>query len=72
MVQARSKAARRACEQFVLVGSTQPAIQLEIAERAYTLWLERGFRNGSPQEDWLRAQQELQKNARQVTPGNTG
>jgi hypothetical protein len=26
-----------------------------IAERAYGLWLARGFRNGSPEEDLLRA-----------------
>jgi hypothetical protein len=33
------------------------AKQREIAALAYKLWLARGFQNGSPQEDWLRAQQ---------------
>lgn len=32
------------------------AKQREIAALAYELWLARGFQNGSPQEDWLRAQ----------------
>lgn len=32
-----------------------PAKQREIAAAAYRLWLARGFQNGSPQEDWLRA-----------------
>ncbi|MGO4880011.1 MAG: DUF2934 domain-containing protein [Bryobacteraceae bacterium] len=32
------------------------AQQREIAALAYKLWLARGFQNGSPQEDWLRAQ----------------
>jgi hypothetical protein len=32
------------------------AKQREIAALAYKLWLARGFQNGSPQEDWLRAQ----------------
>jgi hypothetical protein len=31
-----------------------------VAERAYFHWLERGCPEGSPQEDWLRAEQELQ------------
>jgi hypothetical protein len=31
------------------------AQQREIAVLAYRYWLARGFRNGSPQEDWLRA-----------------
>jgi len=26
---------------------------------AFELWLARGFQNGSPQEDWLRAQREV-------------
>jgi len=34
--------------------------QLEIAELAFSYWLNRGFRGGSPQEDWLKAQQQVQ------------
>jgi len=36
-----------------------PAQQREIAALAYRHWLARGFQNGSPQEDWLRAQREV-------------
>jgi hypothetical protein len=31
----------------------------QVATRAFELWLARAFRNGSPQEDWLRAQREI-------------
>jgi hypothetical protein len=30
-----------------------------ISTRAYELWLERAFRNGSPEKDWLRANREV-------------
>ncbi len=30
-----------------------------IAELAYSYWEARGYQGGSPQEDWLRAEQEL-------------
>jgi hypothetical protein len=30
-----------------------------IAVRAYELWLERGCPNGSPEQDWYRAEQEF-------------
>jgi hypothetical protein len=33
--------------------------QQEIAALAYSYWEARGFRGGSPEEDWLRAEQEL-------------
>jgi hypothetical protein len=45
----------RPCEKLA-TRSVGPAQQQEIAALAYRLWLDRGFRNGSPQEDWLRAQ----------------
>jgi len=32
----------------------------EIAQRAYTLWEERGKPLGSPDEDWLKAMEQLQ------------
>jgi hypothetical protein len=38
-----------------------PAKQRDIAALAYKLWLARGFRNGSPQEDWLRAQRAVSR-----------
>jgi hypothetical protein len=31
----------------------------EIALLAYSYWVERGYEPGSPEEDWLRAEQEL-------------
>jgi len=35
----------------------------EIAALAYALWEARGFQNGSPEEDWLRAETELRARA---------
>ena len=39
----------------------------EIAEQAYLYWEARGCLGGSPEEDWLRAEQELRLRARNVT-----
>jgi hypothetical protein len=33
-----------------------------IAVLAYSFWEARGFQGGSPEEDWLRAEQELRAN----------
>jgi len=35
----------------------------EIAALAYTYWAGRGYQGGSPEEDWLRAEQELRAKA---------
>jgi len=51
----------RTCEELAVAHDAGPEIQQQIAARAFELWLARGFRNGSPQEDWLRAQRELQR-----------
>ncbi|MGO4879430.1 MAG: DUF2934 domain-containing protein [Bryobacteraceae bacterium] len=51
--------ATKSCDQLTLPGAAGPKRQQRIATRAYRLWLARGFRNGSPQEDWLRAQREV-------------
>ncbi len=40
-------------------GTATVAEQPAIAVRAYELWQERGCPNGSDQEDWFRAEQEL-------------
>jgi len=49
----------RCCEKTDAPRAT-PELQRQIADRAFELWLERGFRvDGSPQEDWLHAQREL-------------
>jgi len=43
--------------------ATQPALETpsrdEIARLAYSYWEARGCQGGSPEEDWLRAEQEL-------------
>jgi Protein of unknown function (DUF2934) len=31
----------------------------DIAKLAYSLWAARGFQQGSPEEDWLRAERQL-------------
>jgi hypothetical protein len=35
--------------------------QEEVARLAYSYWLARGCPEGSPEEDWLRAEQEVQQ-----------
>jgi len=47
------------CDQLALPGAARPNTQKRIALRAFELWLAREFQNGSPQEDWLRAQREV-------------
>jgi len=37
--------------------------QQKIAARAYEFWLARAFRDGSPAEDWLRAEREVRGKA---------
>jgi len=56
--------ATKSCNDLALPGATRPKTQRQIATRAFQLWLARGFRNGSPQEDWLRAQREVTRAAR--------
>lgn len=38
---------------------SEPVNQQEIAELAYDLWQARGCPDGSPDEDWFRAEQEF-------------
>lgn len=46
----------------VVESSEPPTVdESEIARLAYSLWQERGCVGGSPEEDWLKAQQELLK-----------
>ena len=43
--------------------SAEPApTQDQIAELAYTLWQQRGCPDGSPEVDWLEAEEELTAN----------
>ena len=39
----------------------------EIATLAYSYWTERGFQGGSPEDDWLRAEQELRTRVSTLT-----
>lgn len=41
-----------------------------VARRAYQLWLERGCPDGSPEEDWYRAERELGIEAKPVEQAN--
>jgi hypothetical protein len=43
---------------YVEQNSAEPS-QDEIARLAYRYWLDRGCQGGSPEEDWLRAEQQL-------------
>ena len=51
-------------DRLTLPGESRPGIQQRIADRAFDLWLARGFRRGSPQEDWLQAQREVQQRSK--------
>jgi len=56
----QSKFIPGSCDGFALRDTT-PKQQREITAIAYDLWLARAFRNGSLQEDWLKAQRQVQK-----------
>src|ERR1017187_5277634 len=47
----------------VTVEATYAPAESEIAALAYTYWAGRGCQGGSPEEDWLRAEQELRARA---------
>jgi hypothetical protein len=57
---ARAKIAPKppAAEPVSAHAATAPSFE-QIAELAYSFWVERGYQNGSPEEDWLRAEREL-------------
>jgi hypothetical protein len=40
---------------------------VEIAQLAYSYWEARGCRGGSPEQDWLRAEQELRSRSAEAT-----
>ena len=42
------------------VVSKTPTLE-EIAQLAYSYWESRGYQGGSPEEDWLRAEQEIRQ-----------
>ena len=46
-------------ENYQMTEQITPGVHEQIALRAHQLWEERGCPIGSPQEDWLRAEQEI-------------
>ena len=45
----------------------EEGIQQELRLRAHQLWIARGCPLGSPEEDWLRAERELRREAEATT-----
>ncbi len=46
------------------VAAAYSPAQEEIEALAYSYWATRGYQGGCPEEDWLRAEQELHQRAR--------
>ncbi|MEO8594266.1 MAG: DUF2934 domain-containing protein [Candidatus Solibacter sp.] len=44
-----------------------PPVDSRIAELAYSYWQSRGGPLGSPEEDWMRAERDIQEQERQAT-----
>jgi len=45
--------------EFAQESRLSPAVEEKIRLRAYELYLQRGGRGGSPEQDWLQAQREI-------------
>jgi hypothetical protein len=56
-----SKAISEAVPDTTALVRPGPVDELEVASLAYQYWLERNCPIGSPDEDWFRAQRELQE-----------
>ena len=50
---------RRSASEPTAVPETAAPAAEQIAHLAYSYWEARGYQGGSPEEDWLRAEQEL-------------
>jgi hypothetical protein len=56
----RRRTARSETEESVALATvSEDSIREEIARLAYLFWEKRGGTGGSPEEDWLRAEQEI-------------
>ena len=58
--QAETKVATANGSDFDEIASLQPVTHEEIAVLAHSYWVARGYAPGSPEQDWLRAERELQ------------
>jgi Protein of unknown function (DUF2934) len=45
--------------EFAHESHTSPVVEAKVRARAYELYLQRGGRGGSPEQDWLRAKEEI-------------
>lgn len=54
-----TKTAKKAAGAVEFQAATSVDLSEEIRQRAYELYAERGFTNGNPEEDWLRAESEV-------------
>jgi Protein of unknown function (DUF2934) len=48
-----------AASEIAAVAQVAPGLEEQIRIRAYELYLQRGGNGGSPEQDWLRAQEEI-------------
>ncbi len=63
-IKAMSAAVEFAVEPVVVPAPANDApANEEIAALAYSYWVARGYQDGSPEQDWLRAEQELLQRA---------
>jgi hypothetical protein len=59
------------CDAFAARDIT-PKGQREIAVIAFRIWLDRAFKDGSPQEDWIKAQRQVQRRQTRVSVKSAG
>jgi hypothetical protein len=57
-------------ENTLMTEQTADILHQQISLRAYQLWQERGCPIGSPEEDWLRAEEEIRVCAGRPTVGS--
>jgi hypothetical protein len=60
---AQSEFISSSCDAFAVRGLASKQ-QEKIAAIAFVSWMDRAFRNGSPQEDWLKSLRQVQRRRR--------